>query len=137
LQRLHHIYINGVLWTFPLPPGPTGFVVLCQLAQEPCMRFLFVGSHVCHRASFRPLLARRRPCLWLVILVVFISMNTIGSRTGDFHPTSSRPCRAYTNRPTGSPINPAPGELYIGWLHLIFKTTVIKRLYFLIQGGRL
>jgi hypothetical protein len=31
-------------------------------------------------------------------LVVFISMNTIDSRTGDFHPISPRPCRAYTIR---------------------------------------
>jgi hypothetical protein len=31
-------------------------------------------------------------------LLVSISMNTIGSRTGDFHPISSRPCRAYNNR---------------------------------------
>src|SRR4030042_2789770 len=38
------------------------------------------------------------PCLWLVLLVVFINMHTIGSRTGDFHPISSRPCRAYTRQ---------------------------------------
>jgi hypothetical protein len=35
-------------------------------------------------------------------LVVSIIMNTIDSRTGDFHPISSRPCRAYTKRFTGS-----------------------------------
>jgi hypothetical protein len=29
-------------------------------------------------------------------LIVSININTIGSRTGDFHPLSSRPCRAYT-----------------------------------------
>jgi hypothetical protein len=44
--------------------------------------------------------SRRRPCLRLVLLVVSITMNTSGSRTGDFHPISSRPCRAYTNGST-------------------------------------
>jgi hypothetical protein len=34
-------------------------------------------------------------------LVVSISMNTIGSRTGDSHSISSRPCRAYTNYSSG------------------------------------
>ncbi len=29
---------------------------------------------------------------------------------GDFHPISPRPCRAYTNGSSGSPINPAPAE---------------------------
>jgi hypothetical protein len=46
-------------------------------------------------------------------LVVFISMNTIGSRTGDFHSISSRPCRAYTRRFTGQrETAPAAGELW-------------------------
>ena len=45
--------------------------------------------------------SRRRPCLRLVLLIVFINLNTIGSRTGDFHPISSRPCRAYTNHSSG------------------------------------
>jgi len=43
-----------------------------------------------------------RPCFRLILLVVSIIMNTIDSRTGDFHPISSRPCRAYTKRFTGS-----------------------------------
>ena len=42
-----------------------------------------------------------RPCLRLVLLVVFISTNTIGSRIGDLHSISSRPCRAYTNKCSG------------------------------------
>ena len=89
---------------FTLPPEPAGFVVLCQLAQE--------LSLVCPAHWRDPsartfalrlpsdLSSRGRPCLRLVLLVVFISLNTIGSRTGDFHPISSRPCRAY---PTASP----------------------------------
>jgi hypothetical protein len=86
---------------FTLPPEPAGFVVLCQLAQG--------LSLVCGFCPSARTFALRlpsdgrspsRPCLRLVLLVVFISMNTIGSRTGDFHPISSRPCRAYTSQST-------------------------------------
>jgi hypothetical protein len=72
---------------FTLPPEPLGFVVLCQLAQE--------LSLVCGFCPSARTLALRlpsdgrspsRPCLRLVLLIVFISMNTIGSRTGDFLP---------------------------------------------------
>ncbi len=48
---------------FTLSPEPVGFVVSCQLARRlspgtrlRVMRFLFVGPHVRHRASFRPIL---------------------------------------------------------------------------------
>ena len=43
---------------FTLSPEPVGFVVSCQLARRLSlpMRFLSVGSHVCHPASFRPFL---------------------------------------------------------------------------------
>jgi len=41
--------------------------------------------------------SRRRPCLRLV-LVDFVSRQCLDSRTGDLHPISSRPCRAYTKR---------------------------------------
>jgi hypothetical protein len=84
---------------FTLPPEPADFVVLCQLAQG--------LSLVCGFCLSARTFALRlpsdgrspsRPCLRLVLLVVFISMNTIGSRTGDFHPISPRPCRAYTIR---------------------------------------
>jgi hypothetical protein len=96
---------------FTLPPEPAGFVVLCQLAQG--------LSLICGFCSSARTFALRlpsdgrspfRPCLRLVLLIVLITINTIGSRTGDFHPISSRPCRAYTKHSTGSPINPAPGE---------------------------
>ncbi len=82
---------------FTLPLEPAGFVVLCQLAQE--------LSLVCGFCPSARTFALRlpsdgrspsRPCLRLVLLVVLITINTIGSRTGDFHPISSRPCRAYT-----------------------------------------
>jgi len=39
--------------------------------------------------------SRFRPCLRLV-LVQMCKTHLQGSRTGDFHPISSRPCRAYT-----------------------------------------
>src|SRR4030042_1196402 len=84
---------------FTLPPEPTGFVVLCQLAQGLSLVCGFCSSArtfalrlpSAGRSSFRP-------CLRLVLLVVFMTMNTIGSRTGDFHPISSRPCRAATKK---------------------------------------
>jgi hypothetical protein len=87
---------------FTLPPEPVGFVVLCQLAQELSLLCGFCSSSrtFAIRLPSDPS-SRRRPCLRLVLLVVFINMNTIGSRTGDFHPISSRPCRAYTNHSSG------------------------------------
>ena len=97
---------------FTLPPEPAGFVLLCQLAQG---LSLICGFCSPDQVRGRLWLARVRfgflrtpprgdaprfsgssTCLRLLLLVVFISMNTIGSRTGDFHPISSRPCRAYT-----------------------------------------
>src|SRR5450756_2323520 len=43
---------------FTLSPEPVRFVVSCQLARRLSltMRFLSVGPHFCHRASFRPIL---------------------------------------------------------------------------------
>ncbi len=98
---------------FTLPPEPAGFVVLCQLAQGLSLVCGFcspdqvrgrLGSKRCAEVHPGPLAGLPsdgrspfRPCLRLVLLVVFINMNTIGSRTGDLHPISSRPCRAYTS----------------------------------------
>jgi len=75
---------------FTLPPEPAGFVVLCQLAQELSLVCGFCPSTrtFALRLPSDPSL-RRRPCLRLVLLIVFISMNTIGSRTGDFLPRRS------------------------------------------------
>ena len=94
---------------FTLPPEPAGFVVLCQLAQG--------LSLVCDFCSSSRTFALRlpsddrspsRPCLRLVLLLVSITMRTpFGSRTGDFHPISSRPCRAYTNHSSGRAKAPA------------------------------
>jgi hypothetical protein len=101
---------------FTLPPEPAGFVVLCQLAQELSLppSLLELRQDKCMpgfsqtRRSFSedglqtvgrppaPRFSGSSTCLRLVLLVVSISMNTTGSRTGDLHPISSRPCRAYT-----------------------------------------
>ena len=48
--------------------------------------------------------SRRRPCPWIVVGGEII---TEGSPTGDLHPTSSRPCRAYTTKASDGRI-PAP-----------------------------
>jgi hypothetical protein len=84
---------------FTLPLEPVGFVVLCQLAQGlslvcgfcPSARTFALRLPSDGRSPFRP-------CLRLVLLVVLITINTIGSHTGDLHPISSRPCRAYTRK---------------------------------------
>ena len=47
---------------FTVGVEPVGFAVMCQLASTPSaltMRFLSVASHICTRASFRPLLAEQ------------------------------------------------------------------------------
>jgi hypothetical protein len=75
---------------FTLPPEPAGFVVLCQLAQELSLVCGFCSS--ARRFALRlPSDGRSpsRPCLRLVLLVVFLNMNTLGSRTGDFLPRRS------------------------------------------------
>ena len=86
---------------FTLPPEPVGFVVLCQLARRLSLICGFCSSSRTFALGLpSDPSSRRRPCLRLVLLVVSISMNTIGSRTGDFHPISPRPCRAYTTAST-------------------------------------
>ena len=78
---------------FTLPHEPTGFVVSCQLAR----RLSLICPAHWRDSSARTYALRlpsdggspSRPCLRLVLLVVFISMNTIGSRTGDFLPRRS------------------------------------------------
>jgi hypothetical protein len=88
---------------FTLPPEPAGFVMLCQLAQELSLVCGFCSSARTFAIGLlSDLSLRRRPCLRLVLLVVFMNMNTLGSRTGDFHPISPRPCRVYSRRSTGS-----------------------------------
>src|SRR3989337_678366 len=82
---------------FTLPDEPAGFIVLCQLAQGLSLLCGFCSSARTFAIGLpSDPSSRRRPCLRLVLLLVSITMNTIGSRTGDFHPISSRPCRAYT-----------------------------------------
>src|SRR4030043_2003080 len=87
---------------FTLPPEPAGFVVLCQLAQGLSLVCGFCPSArtFALRLPSDPS-SRRRPCLRLVLWVVLIFINTIGSRTGDFHPISSRPCRADPTHSSG------------------------------------
>ena len=53
------------------------------------MQFLFVGSHLCARASFRQILAD----LPLPSASGYASISD--TPTGDFHPIRSCPCRAY------------------------------------------
>ena len=85
---------------FTLSPAPGGLrhLVLPRPGTEPSMRFLSVGSHRCARASSRQPLAR----LPLPSASSFICPHGhTGTPTGDFHPTSSHPCRAYTSQWSG------------------------------------
>jgi hypothetical protein len=64
---------------------------------RPSMAFVFLGSQLCRRLpSERP--SRDCPCLKLVVGVKYIDG---GSPTGDFHPISTCPCRAYTSQCSG------------------------------------
>jgi hypothetical protein len=64
---------------FTLSPEPAGFVVLCQLAQGLSLVCGFCPSSrtFAIRLPSDPS-SRRRPCLRLVLLVVFITMKTSG-----------------------------------------------------------
>src|SRR4030042_221429 len=83
---------------FTLPPEPAGFVVLCQLAQGLSLVCGFcppdqvrgrLGSKRCAEVHPGPSAglpsdgrSPSRPCLRLVLLVVFIKIKTLGSCTG-------------------------------------------------------
>ncbi len=99
---------------FTLSPEPAGFVVLCQLTRGLSLVCGFCSSArtFALRLPSDPS-SRRRPCLRLVLVIASISMNTLGSRTGDFHPISSRPCRAYTKRCYGRLIAAADGPVAV------------------------
>ncbi len=91
-------------WSPPAPPlagKPAGFVVIGRLAQGLSLICGFCpSSRTFAKGLPSDLSSRRRTCLRLELLLETITMNTIGSRTGDFHPISSRPCRAYTTPST-------------------------------------
>ena len=84
---------------------PKGFDVLCRLTprNQPPMAFLFVGSHLCTPASSPPNLAvTQLPSACTFVFMVLC--------TGDFHPISSRPCRAYTNGLSERSASAGPGS---------------------------
>lgn len=64
---------------FTMPTEPKGFVVMCQLAPQawPFMRFLFVASHFCTRASSRQDLAGCGPCRRLVVKIALYESNLV------------------------------------------------------------
>ncbi len=79
----------------PYPPNHRASTCCAASPQgsRPSMAFVFLGSQLCRGLpSDDP--SRSRPCRKLVIRVVH-SVDG-GSLTGDFHPTSTCPCRAYT-----------------------------------------
>jgi hypothetical protein len=47
------------------------------------------------------LASRRRPCLGLVVLFMYLATHEGEPPTGDLHPINSRPCRAYTRDSSG------------------------------------
>ena len=85
---------------FTVFPEPKDFVALCPLVPEtrPSMRFLFVGSHLCARASSAQSFTELHlPSASGYHGWAYCTRSHAGSPTGDFHPISSCPCRAYTN----------------------------------------
>ena len=116
--------------------------VLTYPETGPCMSFLFVGSQLCTRGcrSFWSLspaarlslcsspsddASRQRPCLRLVFLQCLTTLQ--GLHTGDFHPISSRPCRAYT-RQINSDANSAALHLHRLFAALAVKNIIEKSL---------
>jgi len=105
---------------FTLPPEPTGFVVLCQLAQRLSIlcgfcppdqvrgRLWLVRLH----SGFRRFVAR--PCLRLVLLLVSISVNNLRFSYGGLSPHKFTPCQAYTKLCIGA--NPVPGKLVVRFI---------------------
>jgi len=87
-------------FTLPTVTMGLGHPVLTRPRAGPSMQFLFVGSHLCTPASFRPSLASG-PCLRL--MVVPVSFNRSVTPIGDLHPVSLCPCRAYTVASRGPP----------------------------------
>ena len=94
--------------SFTVSREPLDFVTLCPLIPEtqPCMTFLSVGSQLCASASFPPALAGWQ--LPSASSYAALEARTVGSPTGDLHPMSSCPCRAYTQRSSGASLSLSP-----------------------------
>ena len=59
------------------------------------MPFVFLASQCGRRLPSDPT-SRRRPCLGLVVILMYLLSHESEPPTGDLHPMNSRPCRAYT-----------------------------------------
>jgi len=85
---------------FTLSPEPVGFAMIGWLARRLSLICGFCSSSRTFAIGLpSDLSSRRRPCLRLVLLLVSIIMNTFQFSYRDFHPISSRPCRAYQSAP--------------------------------------
>ena len=80
---------NRCIYPVPCTLGLPHHVLTCP-GTGPSMQFLFVGSHLCSRASFGPLLVESP----LPSASGYVSISS--TPTGDSHPIRSCPCRAYT-----------------------------------------
>ncbi len=68
----------------------------------PARSILVPGVH-CSYPAAHPSDIPSRVCLYRRLVVIFVHMMDItGTPIGDFHPISSCPCRAYTNRCSGN-----------------------------------
>ena len=104
----------------PYPPNHRASTCCAVSPQgsRPSMAFVFLGSQLCRGLpSDDP--SRGRPCRKLVIIAVH-SVDG-GSLTGDFHPVSTCPCRAYTSacsgRPAPRPAAKAQPRSALHWQH--------------------
>ncbi len=89
---------------FTLSPEPAGFVVLCQLARGLSLVCGFCPSSRTFAIGLpSDLSSRKRPCLRLVLLVVFITMKTSGFSYRGLSPHKFTPVPGVHTRlePTG------------------------------------
>ena len=109
--RIRAITFTAQLHHLPYPRWITGlrYLVLARPRTRPSMVFLSVSSQFCAQASSRPPLTG-----WpLPFASSYRLMEPLGyidgdPPTGDFHPISYCPCRAYTRRCTGRQFRCAP-----------------------------
>ncbi len=88
----------------PCPLYPVGFAMGCQLARRPGLLCSFCPSPRTFALRLPPdKPSRPCPCLRLVVIIDPICRINPGTPTGDFHPTTSRPCWAHTRRSTSLP----------------------------------
>ncbi len=96
---IYRIHVGPLGFTILDPKRYAGPALLARPRTRPSMVFLFVSSQFCDPASFRPpLTGWPLPFASDYRLITSLSDMDGDPPTGDFHPISYCPCRAYTNQ---------------------------------------